>query len=158
MKITTCLLLTAVCLGLLFMTGIASIATAAPVATPDTTYKIGGIENPEEFERAFVMLQAALTASDRGAVVDFVLLPLRVNGWNDESRGKITREFGSRQAVLENFPAIFTPKVQAAIQQQKLADLFINCQGVMVGNGEAWLTSAGKNPVRYGVFAVNLGM
>lgn len=158
MKINTGLLLMLVCLGFLFMAGSASAATAVPVASQDHIYKIGGIEDPEEFEQTFTRLQTALAAGDRSAVVDLVLLPLRVNGWNDANRGKITRDFGSRQAVLENFTAIFTPKVQEVIQHQRITDLFINCQGVMVGKGEAWLTSASKNPVRYGIFAVNLGM
>ncbi|MBV5337424.1 MAG: hypothetical protein J0653_05585, partial [Deltaproteobacteria bacterium] len=96
-------------------------------------------------------------ADDRGKVADFILLPLRVNGWLDESQGKISRQFTSRQEVLDNYPEIFTPQVQAAIKKQKNDKLYANWQGVMVGNGEVWLSAAVKPPLRYGIFAVNLG-
>ena len=50
---------------------------------------------------------------------------------------------------------IFTPRVREAIAKQKVADLFVNRQGVMVGKGEAWLSVSDKEPHRYGIISVN---
>lgn len=133
------------------------IAGGAVVSAAANPYLVAGIENPVEFEAAFAAVQKAVVADDRGKVADFILLPLRVNGWLDETQGKISRQFTSRQEVLDNYPEIFTPQVQAAIQKQKVDKLFVNWQGVMVGNGEVWLSAAVKPPLRYGIFAVNLG-
>ncbi len=147
-KIVLLLLCSWICL---LITGGATVSAAA------NPYLVAGIENPTEFETAFAALQKAVAAGDRGQVADFILLPLRVNGWLDETQGKISRQFTSRQEVMDNYPEIFTPQVQAAIQKQKVDKLFVNWQGVMVGNGEAWLSVGVKTPVRYGIFAVNLG-
>ena len=51
---------------------------------------------------------------------------------------------------------IFTPRVREAIVKQKVADLFVNRQGVMGAKGEAWLSVSGKAPHRYGMISVNL--
>ena len=51
---------------------------------------------------------------------------------------------------------IFTPRVREAIAKQKVADLFVNRQGVMGAKGEAWLSVSGKAPHRYGMISVNL--
>ena len=139
---------------ILCLTGASGILQAA-AANP---YVAAGIENPGEFEKTFVALQAALTAGEKGKVVDAVLLPLRVTGWQDETLGKISRQFTSRQEVMDNYAEIFTPKIKEAILRQKPVDFFVNWQGVMVGNGETWLSISEKSPVRYGIIAVNLGL
>ena len=100
-------------------------------AAPANPYAVAGIENAAEFEAVFASLQKAVAANDRSRVADLVLYPLR---------------------------EIMTPTVRKAIVEQKIANLFVNWQGVMVGNGEAWLSVSGKDPKRYGIIAVNLGI
>ena len=137
------------CLWLSGGSGVLQAATSNP-------YAVAGIENAAEFEKAFAGLQAAIAANDRSRVADHVLYPLRVNGWQDDLKGKGTFQFETKQELLDNYDEIFTSRVKAAITQQKKADLFVNWQGVMVGKGEAWLSVSGKEPRRYGIFAVNL--
>ncbi|NMC31744.1 MAG: hypothetical protein GYA36_04680 [Veillonellaceae bacterium] len=127
-------------------------------AAPANRYAVAGIENAAEFETAFAELQKAVAANDRSRVADFVLYPLRVNGWWDELKGKGTFMFATKPEFLDNYDDIMTPQVRAAIVQQKVANLFVNWQGVMVGNGEAWLSVSAKDPKRYGLSAINLGI
>ena len=146
-------LLVLLLLGMCCWLGAANTLQAA-----ENPYSAAGIENPAEFEKAFKALQTALAAGDRGKVADAVLLPLRVNGWVDENQVKVVRLFTSRQEVIENYADIFTPKIKEAIVRQKVSALFVNWQGVMVGNGEAWLSISEKTPVRYGMISINLGL
>lgn len=148
MRKVVCALVIGVCL---WMGGGNTILQAA--ANP---YAVAGIENAAEFEKTFASLQAAVAANDRGKAADLILYPLRVNGWMDETNGKSTVQFATKQEVMDNYDEIFTTQVKAAIAKQKVADLFVNWQGVMVGKGEAWLSVSGKEPRRYGIIAVNL--
>ena len=125
-------------------------------ASPENPYAVAGIDNAAEFEKAFNVLQAAVAANNRNKVADFILYPLRVNGWRDELKGKGTYQFETRQDLLDHYDEIFTPQVKTAIIQQKTGNLFVNWQGVMVGKGEAWLSISEKAPRRYGIFAINL--
>ncbi len=136
--------------------GSSAVINAAP--PPANPYTVAGIENAAEFEKTFALLQAAVAANDRSKVADHILYPLRVNGWSDELKGKGTVQFATKPEVLDNYDEIFTPQVKAAITKQKVADLFVNWQGVMVGKGEAWLSVSDKEPRRYGIFAVNLAL
>ena len=143
-----CALVIGVCL---WMGGGNSVLQAA--ASP---YTVAGIENAAEFEKTFASLQVAVAANDRGKVADLILYPLRVNGWMDETNGKSTVQFATKPEVMDNYDEIFTTKVKTAITKQKVADMFVNWQGVMVGGGEAWLSVSEKEPRRYGIIAVNL--
>ena len=125
-------------------------------ASPENPFVVAGIENAAEFETSFAGLQTAVAANNRSKVADFILYPLRVNGWRDELKGKGTYQFETRQDLLDHYDEIFTPQVKTAIIQQKTGNLFVNWQGVMVGNGEAWLSISEKEPRRYGIFAINL--
>ena len=142
-------------LGWCLWLGGSEVLQAATSANP---YAVAGIENAAEFEKAFAELQAAVAANDRNKVADHILYPLRVNGWWDAAAGKGTFQFATKPEFLDNYDEIFTTQIKTAIIQQKTADLFVNWQGVMVGKGEAWLSVSGKEPRRYGIFAINLGL
>ena len=146
-----CALLLAACVWAGFSPG------TAVLAAPENRYLLGGVDNAAEFEKTFSALQAALTANDRGKVADLVLYPLRVNGWLGDAAGKTTVQFSTPPEVVENFDDIFTSQIKEAIIKQKAEKMFVNWQGVMVGNGEVWLSGSGKTPARYGIIAVNLG-
>ena len=141
-------------IGVFFCASLSSPATVQAAA--DNRYVIAGIEDAAKFESAFLALQAAVAANDRNKVADSILYPLRVNGWIDGISGKTTAQFTSRKEVMEDYDEIFTPQVKEAFAKQKVADLFVNWQGVMVGKGEAWLAASEKTPVRYGISTVNL--
>ena len=125
-------------------------------ASPENPFVVTRIENAAKNEKSFAGLQTAVAANNRSKVADFILYPLRVNGWRDELKGKGTYQFETRQDLLDHYDEIFTPQVKTAIIQQKTGNLFVNWQGVMVGKGEAWLSISEKEPRRYGIFAINL--
>ena len=142
----------------LVLLALCPVGLAGLLAAPANPYTVAGIENAAEFEAAFASLQKAVAANDRSRVADLVLYPLRVNGWRDELKGKGTFMFATKPEFLDNYDEIMTPPVRKTIVEQKIAKLFVNWQGVMVGNGEAWLSVSGKEPKRYGIIAVNLGI
>lgn len=125
-------------------------------AAPVNPYAVAGIENAAEFEKTFAALQKVVAVNDRSKVADMVLYPLRVNGWTDEVKGKGSVQFETKAELLDNYDEIFTLQVREAIVGQKVAELSVNWQGVMVGKGEVWLSASDKKPNRYGIFAVNL--
>ena len=125
-------------------------------AAPANPYAVAGIENAAEFEKVFAALQKVVAVNDRSKVADLVLYPLRVNGWTDDVKGKGSVQFETKAELLDNYDEIFTLQVREAIVGQKVAELFVNWQGVMVGKGEVWLSASDKKPGRYGIFAVNL--
>lgn len=149
-------ILRAICAVLLVLSLWSGFPAGAVAA--ENRYAMAGIENPAEFEAAFLAFQKALSANDRSKVSEFILYPLRVNGWIGEPTGKTTVQLANRQELLENYDEIFTVQIREAVLKQKPADLFVNWQGVMVGKGEVWLGASGGRPVRYGVIAVNLSI
>jgi hypothetical protein len=146
----TCWVLLGFCL---WMAGGSTVLQAASVPN---RYSVAGIEDAAEFEKTFAAVQAAVAVNARSKVADHILYPLRVNGWKDEVKGKGTVKFDTRQEVLDNYDEIFTPQIKTALAKQKVAELFVNWQGVMVGNGEIWLSVSEKEPRRYGIISVNL--
>ena len=140
-------------LGLYVWLGGGSPALQAAPASP---YAVAGIENAAEFEKVFAALQKVVAVNDRSKVADLVLYPLRVNGWTDDVKGKGSVQFGTKAELLDNYDEIFTLQVREAIVGQKVAELFVNWQGVMVGKGEVWLSASDKKPGRFGISAVNL--
>lgn len=110
-------------------------------------YEVAGITNPAAFEAFFAKLQDAVKKDDAKEVAKYVRYPLRVN-----KDGK-SRFIQDEQQFLEEYDRIITGKVKEALLHQKIADAFVNDQGVMVGNGEMWL---GEYSKRYVVFAINV--
>lgn len=48
---------------------------------------------------------------------------------------------------VADYDRIVTPKVKRAIADQTYATLFVDWQGVMIGDGEVWFSGVGSNPV-----------
>lgn len=133
-------------------------ANSAVQAAPINPYSVAGIEQPAEFEKTFAALQKAVASNNRNQVAELVLYPLRVNGWIDAVNGKSTVQFDTKPELIDNYDEIFTSQVREAIIKQKVAELFVNWQGVMVGKGEAWLKVSDKDPRRFGISAINLAL
>ena len=146
-------------IGLLLLLGLyvwMGGGSSALQAAPANPYAVAGIGNAAEFEKVFAALQKVVAVNDRSKVADLVLYPLRVNGWTDDVKGKGSVQFGTKAELLDNYDEIFTLQVREAIVGQKVAELFVNWQGVMVGKGEVWLSASDKKPGRFGISAVNL--
>lgn len=84
----------------------------------------------EAMIRAF---QQSVAAGAREDVAAFIRYPIVV-----EIGGR-KQTIRSASAFLQSYDAIMTPDIVDAITRQKYQDLFVNDQGVMFGDGQAWV-------------------
>lgn len=95
---------------------------------------IAGIADPSAFVQGFKRLQMDVAQGNQAKVAAFVAYPLHVY------TGGKKQTIANAQAFVQHYNAIMTTKVKAAIAAQQVNQLFVNSEGVMVGNGEVWLT------------------
>lgn len=114
----------------------------------DNPFEAAGINDPKAFIQMFELAKAAVAADEKAAVAELILLPLQVNG---ETPMKIK----SKEEFIEKYDQIMTKPVKDALAAQKVDDLFVRDQGVMVGNGQLWFGASAEEPQVYGIIAVN---
>jgi len=106
---------------------------AAPTSagTSDVRQRIDQVlGDAAQYEAVFNAFQKAVNGGDRAAVVEEVRFPLNIaNGAKITGPGEFQR----------NYERILTPAVRKAIAAQKFADVMVNQQGVMIGDGQVWL-------------------
>ncbi|MEG0194848.1 MAG: hypothetical protein RR831_14060 [Stenotrophomonas sp.] len=83
-----------------------------------------------QYEKVFNAFKTAVVAGDRPAVVEEVRFPLNISG------GKKITGPGEFQ---RNYEKIITPAVVKAVSAQEFGNVFVNQQGVMIGDGQVWL-------------------
>lgn len=93
------------------------------------------------YRQFFETLQKAVAADDRPAVARLVDYPFQAR-----IGGKAVKVRDAAHFVAD-YDRIVTPKVKRAIADQTYATLFVNWQGVMIGDGEVWFSGVGSNPV-----------
>jgi hypothetical protein len=79
-------------------------------------------------------LQQAVSLHNAPAVAALVHYPIKVNP------GKHPITIKNPKAFIKDYDRIITPDIAAAIYKQKYDALFVNSQGVMIGDGEVWIT------------------
>ncbi|HDS1676084.1 TPA: hypothetical protein QEL58_001606 [Stenotrophomonas maltophilia] len=84
-----------------------------------------------QYEKVFNAFKTAVVDGDRAAVVEEVRFPLNIAG------GKKITGPGEFQ---RNYEKIITPAVVKAMSGQDFGKVFVNQQGVMIGDGQVWLT------------------
>ncbi|ELC7323573.1 hypothetical protein D7T48_13665 [Stenotrophomonas maltophilia] len=83
-----------------------------------------------QYEKVFNAFRTAVIGGDRAAVVEEVRFPLNVaNGKKITGPGEFQR----------NYEKIITPAVVKAVSAQDFGKVFVNQQGVMIGDGQVWL-------------------
>ena len=83
-----------------------------------------------QYEKVFNAFKTAVVAGDRPAVVEEVRFPLNISG------GKKITGPGEFQ---RNYEKIITPAVVKAVSAQEFGKVFVNQQGVRIGDGQVWL-------------------
>lgn len=114
----------------------------------DNPFAPAGINDPEGFIKLFKATQVAVAADNKAAVAAFILLPLHVNAATPFA-------INSKEAFIAQYDGIMTKPVKDALAAQKVEELFVRDQGVMVGNGELWFGVVDGQPQEYGLIAVN---
>ncbi|MFF2907915.1 hypothetical protein [Paenibacillus sp. NPDC057934] len=112
----------------------------------ENPYEVAGIDNPVAFAHFFNKLQKDVAANNKAAVADSISYPLRVNTKGKSMQIKTKKEF------IAKYNDILTAKVKKKFLAQKEDKLFVNWQGVMVGDGELWIGQVDK---KISVIAVN---
>lgn len=99
----------------------------------DNSFGMAGIDRPKDAQNFLDRLKAAAKNKDHEALAALVRYPLAMH-----DKGKVIRTYRNRDALLQNFDAVFTPSVLKAIEAAKFETLFVRDQGAMIGNGEIW--------------------
>jgi len=79
-------------------------------------------------------LQQAVAQHNPAAVAALVHYPIKVNP------GKHPITIKSPKAFIKDYDRIITADISSVILKQKYDALFVNSQGVMLGDGEVWIT------------------
>lgn len=116
-------------------------------------FEVAGIQDPQTVLDAFKEVKDAIAKGDQAEVANHILYPLRVN----DGPGQ-TLLVQTRRDFVDQYDAIITPSVTKAIANQNPDNLFVNYQGVMVGNGEIWFGGSADTPQVVGIIAINRGV
>ncbi|WP_353063233.1 hypothetical protein RBB77_18385 [Tunturibacter psychrotolerans] len=85
-------------------------------------------------ERLLTDLQASVAKHNTAAVAALVHYPIKVNP------GKHPITIKTPKAFIKDYDRIITNDISDVILKQKYEALFVNSQGVMLGDGEVWIT------------------
>ncbi|HID8538151.1 TPA: hypothetical protein ACXIMI_003303 [Stenotrophomonas maltophilia] len=106
-------------------------AAPAEVSAEDARARIETLlGDAAQYEKVFNAFRTAVVGGDRAAVVEEVRFPLNISG------GKKITGPGEFQ---RNYEKIITPAVVKAVSEQDFGKVFVNQQGVMIGDGQVWL-------------------
>ncbi|MEN5287335.1 hypothetical protein ABE494_15480 [Stenotrophomonas lactitubi] len=109
----------------------ADVPSPAEPAADDARARIETLlGDAAQYEKVFNAFKTAVVAGDRPAVVEEVRFPLNISG------GKKITGPGEFQ---RNYEKIITPAVVKAVSAQEFGTVFVNQQGVMIGDGQVWL-------------------
>ncbi|MFH0801822.1 MAG: hypothetical protein V2A78_05480 [bacterium] len=96
--------------------------------------------DPNEVKSFLDLIKRCLTADDKQKFSSLMDFPITIMLYGKRVKIKNKGEF------VKNYNEIINAKVRKSVSRQKYEDLFINCQGVMIGNGEIWFNSIVENP------------
>ncbi|WP_375759919.1 hypothetical protein [Corallococcus exercitus] len=105
----------------------------------------GVLGEPAKYAQTFASFQRAVAARDAKAVAALVAYPFTAN------IGGRRVKLPDGAAFVRHYDAIVTPAIAKVITRQRYADLFVNEQGVMFGQGEAWLHGIRKDAANFDV-------
>lgn len=135
--------------------------TAAPLRAAEPTtvsdriesgtnpFEVAGIRDPNEMVAVFKTVKKAIADGDQAKVASNILYPLRVNSKNG------TELIQTRADFVKHYDEIITKAVKKAIANQSVDQLFVNYQGVMVGNGDIWFGGSADEKQVIGIVAIN---
>ncbi len=110
----------------------ADAANPAAPAADDARARIETLlGDAAQYEKVFTAFKTAVVGGDRAAVVEEVRFPLNISGG---------RKITGPGEFQRNYEKIITPAVVKAVSAQDFGTVFVNQQGVMIGDGQVWLT------------------
>jgi hypothetical protein len=123
-------------------------ASHTALAQQPNKYEVAGIDDAAEAEKFFRDLQEAVAKDDHGRVAAMIHYPItvRISG-----RKVKVQKSGD---LLKQYTLVLNRRVKQAVAQQKVDDLFVNWQGVMIGNGAIWFNQL-NNSKELRITAIN---
>ena len=119
------------CLAALLMTGPALAQTHEEVSA-----RIEALQGDAAgFAEAFDLLTEAMRYGDPVTVAQLAEYPLTVRANGEEY------ELIEARDLVDNYDRLVMADTQAIVASQDFAELFVNAEGVMFGNGEVWMAS-----------------
>lgn len=91
------------------------------------------------YQEAIAALQEGVEAHDADAVAELVSYPISV-----AMNGK-KMVVKSPKAFVSHYDTIMTPEIAEAVTGQDYADLMVNSQGIMFGDGQIWINGICKD-------------
>lgn len=110
-------------------------STEQAQASNDSKLEMAGVKSPEEMKDFLKKLQTALSANDKAAVAGMIKYPFKI--YKD---GVEKKSYPSEKEFVKDFDKFFTADVKKAVSDATYDSLFINAKGVMIGNGEVWMS------------------
>jgi hypothetical protein len=90
--------------------------------------------DPGQFEAAFNAITAAIGENNAGGLARWIAYPMTIS-YNDE---ELT--IADANDFVDNYEDLVTEDVYDAVRNQRYADLFVNSDGVMFGDGQIWMS------------------
>ncbi len=87
-----------------------------------------------DYKELFYAFKVAVEEGKSDIVVSLVNYPITVTIDGEEAT------YESEQELLDNYDSVFTENIVEAISGQDYGSLFVNSEGVMIGNGEVWIS------------------
>ena len=124
--------------AILFSAALAAAVFVTAIARADEASVDQQIEtllgDAPDYKELFYAFKVALEEGKSDIVVSLVNYPLTVTIDGEEAT------YGSEQELLDAYDSVFTEAIVEAVSNQDYGSLFVNSEGVMIGNGEVWIT------------------
>ncbi|WP_028596541.1 hypothetical protein [Paenibacillus assamensis] len=133
--------------GVMWVSEINNQMLVYSINTFDNPYEVAGIDDPAAFAQFFNNLKKEVAANNKKAVAGMIDYPLNVN-----KNGKTTK-IKSKQEFIKKYNKIINKEVKQKLLAQKIDRVFVNAEGVMIGDGQMWISQFGT---KIAVYAINL--
>jgi len=115
------------------------VLSSLALAQKVNKYEVAGIDDAAAVEKFFHNLQEAMARGDRVRIASMVSYPITVMIAGRKVRLRNRAEFLRRYNVAINL------RVKQAVAGQNVENLFVNYQGVMIGDGEIWFNQPSRS-------------
>ena len=111
-----------------------AIGTPGPAQDFDAAVRELFGDDPARYRAVIEGFQTAVRAGDGAAAAAFVNFPIELEVAGERRIVRDAAEFAA------HFDAIVTPEIAAAVADEPLSEMMLNYQGVMLGQGEVWVS------------------
>lgn len=121
-----------------FAAALCAVVMLSSPASSDEASVDQQIENllgpASDYKELFYAFKVALEEGKSDIVVSLVNYPITVRIDGSEET------YSSEDELLAAYDDVFTDVIREAVANQDYGDLFVNSEGVMIGDGQVWIT------------------